>query len=139
MINYFKIISVTLKDCPYGAKLNLEQGYIQSPEFSTGGYTTAYICSWVITVPEGSKVALKFHSFEVSWNTQGSRIIFFSSILLSSRKSQKYIQNAIMTLLKFMMVVIVLQQNLEHFVAIQYQRISLQQGISCTLNLTLIL
>ena len=66
VINYFKIISVTLKDCPYGAKLNLEQGYIQSPEFSTGGYTKAYICTWVITVPEGSKVALKFHSFEVS-------------------------------------------------------------------------
>ena len=48
-----------------GGELNMETGQLESPNYPED-YVPNKECIWVITVPEGFQVALKFQSFEVS-------------------------------------------------------------------------
>ena len=48
-----------------GGELNMESGQLESPNYPED-YVPNKECIWVITVPVGFQVALKFQSFEVS-------------------------------------------------------------------------
>ena len=47
-----------------GGELNMENGQLESPNYPED-YVPNKECIWVITVPIGFQVALKFQSFEV--------------------------------------------------------------------------
>ena len=47
-----------------GGELNMESGQLESPNYPED-YVPNKECIWVITVPIGFQVALKFQSFEV--------------------------------------------------------------------------
>ena len=64
---YFVRKIVILAVC--GGELNMETGQLESPNYPED-YVPNKECIWVITVPEGFQVALKFQSFEVSVNKQ---------------------------------------------------------------------
>ena len=51
-----------------GGELNMESGQLESPNYPED-YVPNKECIWVITVPVGFQVALKFQSFEVSEST----------------------------------------------------------------------
>ena len=58
ILNYFHFLAVC------GGELNMETGQLESPNYPED-YVPNKECIWVITVPEGFQVALKFQSFEV--------------------------------------------------------------------------
>ena len=45
----------------------MDMGKIQTPNYPND-YPSSQTCIWMITVPEGSKVLLKFDAFEVIHN-----------------------------------------------------------------------
>ena len=54
-----------LSEAVCGGELNMESGQLESPNYPED-YVPNKECIWVITVPLGFQVALKFQSFEVS-------------------------------------------------------------------------
>ena len=48
-----------------GGELTMEQGKLESPNYPDD-YQANKECIWLLTVPDGFQVALRFDSFEVS-------------------------------------------------------------------------
>ena len=65
----FKEFEFSCQKCEFiavcGGELNMESGQLESPNYPED-YVPNKECIWVITVPVGFQVALKFQSFEVS-------------------------------------------------------------------------
>ena len=61
-LNFFANKLFILAVC--GGELNMETGQLESPNYPED-YVPNKECIWVITVPDGFQVALKFQSFEV--------------------------------------------------------------------------
>ena len=66
-----KLVNFLVKlipSCPKISQLEMEYGQLVSPNFPDK-YPNSQDCSWVLTVPTGFYVALKFQSFEVHYNS----------------------------------------------------------------------
>ena len=67
IFNFSCDFSAILVSCPNNAMEVMDMGKIQTPNYPND-YPSSQTCIWMITVPEGSKVLLKFDAFEVIHN-----------------------------------------------------------------------
>ena len=68
MLKLVNFLVKLIPSCPKISQLEMEYGQLVSPNFPDK-YPNSQDCSWVLTVPTGFYVALKFQSFEVHYNS----------------------------------------------------------------------
>ena len=68
MLKLVNFLVKLIPSCPKISQLEMEYGQLVSPNFPDK-YPNSQDCSWVLTVPTGFYVALKFQSFEVHYKS----------------------------------------------------------------------
>ena len=85
--NYYLVI---VDPCPNDAKIALNNRWLLTSPNYPQDYGKNHDCEWTFSVPTGSKIAIKFHSFKVctlSWNLVPIiKDIFFNQLWLDSIK-----------------------------------------------------
>ena len=99
----------------------MDSGEISSPNYP-GKYPNDRICSWVINVPEGRQVALKFDEFDVILP------VFLSPSVNNLFENYSLKMKFVVTLIRLKSTMVLIK--LGNFVVISYQKLSTLKPIS---------